>query len=106
MRNKYSYNVAKIAQGEKFDEEIRKASVVPADEKAFGSMLNKAGREAYYMEYFHGVKVGDQEIEKIGIFNDPRTTVSFKMGYEKGKLLVEKGVVPPEYQTQNINKTK
>ena len=101
-----SYNVDKINQEKKFDEEIRKASIVPADEKAYGSMLNEAGRKAYFEEYFNGVKVENQEIGAIGPFADPRTTVSFKTGYQRGEFLVKFGVVPEKYTTEDNNKTR
>lgn len=98
-----SYNVNEIAKAKKFDEEIRKASMVPADEKAWGSMLNEAGRKAYFEEYFNGVKVANQEIGSVGPFADPRTTVSFKNGYARGEFLVKVGVVPSQYQTEENN---
>lgn len=105
MNNSYkqSYNVNKIEQDRKFDEEIRKASEVPSDEKTWGSMLNEAGRKAYFEEYFNGVKVENQEIGSIGPFANPRTTVSFKNGYARGEFLVKVGIVPSQYQTEENN---
>lgn len=101
-----NYNVKEIEKDRRFDEEIRKASEIPADEKAWGSMLNEAGRKAYFEEYFNGVKVENQEIGAIGPFADPRTTVSFKNGYQRGEFLVRVGIVPGEYtNTENNKKT-
>ena len=102
-----NYNIREIEKAERFNEEIKKASVIPADEKAWGSMLNEAGRKAYFEEYFNGVEVENQEIGAIGPFQDPRTTVSFKTGYQRGEFLVRVGIVPGEYQSaENNNKTR
>ena len=58
-----------------------------------------AGRKAYFEEYFNGIKLENQIIPAIRPITDPRTAYNFKEGYKRGKFLVEKGVVPEEYQT-------
>lgn len=95
--------VEEIEREKRREEELRKASIVPADEKAFGSMLNEAGRKAYFEEYFNGVKVENQEIGAIGPFADPRKTVSFKTGYQRGEFLVKVGIVPEKYTSIEDN---
>ena len=100
---KESNNVRKVTDDLSFNKEIEKASVVPVDEKVWGSMLNEVGRKAYFEEYFNGVKVENQEIGSVGPFADPRTTVSFKNGYARGEFLVKVGVVPSQYQTEENN---
>ncbi len=104
---KESYNVGKVTDDIKFNKEIKNASVIPTEEKPYGSMLNEAGRKAYFEEYFNGVKVENQEIGSIGPFTDPRTTFSFKTGYKRGEFLVKVGIVPEKYTVEeNNNKTR
>lgn len=77
----------------------------PHNESNYASKLNMLGREAYFIEYFDGIKLEDQTIEKVGPFEDPRKTVNFSKGYQRGAFLVEQGIVPEKYQEKN-NKLK
>ena len=100
------YNLNKVDQDMRFDEEIRRISerqTSPA-ERIHGRKLNEAGRNAYFEEYFNGVKLENQIIEPIGPFDDPRTTKSFQIGYERGPLLINMGLIPEKYQTIQNNK--
>lgn len=78
--------------------EKKKASI-PSSEKEYGSKLNILGREAFFDEYFGNVKLENQIFAPVGEYLDPRLTVSFKKGYERGKVLAENGFVPDRYKT-------
>lgn len=98
MNTKYHLN--QVEQDKRFDEQIRKVSerqISPA-EITYGRVLNEAGRNAYFEEYFNGVKLENQIIEPIGPFADPRITKAFQKGYERGPILVDIGAIPEKYQ--------
>lgn len=102
-RSKHTYtkNVEAVVAYQNFDQKIEKASTsnsVPFKERSVSGKLNLLGREAYFEEYFNGVKVENQVFPKIGEFDNPSETVSFKMGYERGIFLVEQGIVPDKYK--------
>lgn len=99
-KSRQSYNVREVEKAMRIKEQIERYSIsqIPASERMFGKELNNAGRKAYFDEYFNGVKVENQEISPIGPFVDPRTTVSFKNGYQRGDFLVKSGIIPEEYQ--------
>ena len=104
MNTKYHLN--QVEQDKRFDEQIRKVSerqISPA-ETTYGRKLNEAGRNAYFEEYFNGVKLENQIIEPIGPFADPKTTKSFQTGYERGPILINMGLIPEKYQTIENNK--
>jgi len=92
----------------RFDDKIKKATEkqqkdVPHKERQYGSELNMKGREAYFREYFEGVKLENQILEPIGPFTDIRETLSFRQGYQKGAFLVEQGIIPEEYKNIENN---
>ena len=100
-------NVRRVEGDRHFDEVIKKASSVPktpAKEKPYASELNNLGRKAYFDEYFYEIKLEDQVFPKVGEFENPSETYSFKQGYQRGEFLVNNGIVPEEYQ--NINNSK
>lgn len=73
-------------------------------EKAFASMINTAGRKAYFDEYFYGIALEDQDLPQIPGIEDIKATQTFQEGYKRGVFLVSVGNVPEEYQ--NINNSK
>ena len=108
-RPRQSRNVSEVLSAMRLEEKIEKASKspIPLNERLHGRQLNMAGRKAYFEEYFTGIKLENQEIMPIGPFTDPRTTNSFKIGYQSGKLLIKRGIIPEEYQNiANNNKTR
>lgn len=73
-------------------------------EKTFASMINNAGRKAYFDEYFYGISLEDQDLPQIPGIDDIRATKTFQGGYQRGAFLVSVGNVPEEYQ--NISNSK
>ena len=100
---KISKNIDSIASEERFKRSLRnkEARRLSGPEKTFASMINTAGRKAYFDEYFYGIPLEDQELPQIKGISDIKETYSFKQGYQRGELLVNNGIVPEEYQ--NIN---
>lgn len=70
----------------------------PYREKAYASLLNNLGRKAYFDEWFYGIKPENQVYEKLEGIENIIETICFKRGYERGRFLVEQGIIPPEYQ--------
>ena len=99
-----SRNVERVRRYIEDDARLRKESEIPAAERLFGQKLNEAGKNAFFEEYFNGIKLENQEIASIGPFADPRTTKSFKTGYQRGPVLVNAGLVPEKYQNIEDNK--
>lgn len=87
-----------VAQDQYFNErlKIQNERNTARNEKEFSKALNLEGRKSYFIEYYHDIKLEDQEIRQIGPFTDPRTTENFKTGYKRGMFLVEQGIVPDE----------
>lgn len=105
--SRYTRNVESVVAYQGFDEKIKKASTsnsVPFKERSVSGKLNLLGREAYFEEYFNGIKVENQVFPKIGEFDNPEKTISFQTGYERGKFLVEQGIVPDKYKQDGETK--
>lgn len=93
----HSNTLAKAQYYEKKLEEQNNKNVA-RNEKSYASDLHMAGRKAYYVEYFHGIKLEDQELPQIGPFEIITDTHHFKEGYKRGAFLVENNIIPEEYQ--------
>ena len=100
---KISKNIDSIASEERFKRSLRnkEARRLSGPEKTFASMINTAGRKAYFDEYFYGIPLEDQELPQIKGISDIKATQTFQEGYQRGAFLVSVGNVPEEYQ--NIN---
>ena len=100
---KISKNIDSIASEERFKRSLRnkEARRLSGPEKTFASMINTAGRKAYFDEYFYGIPLEDQELPQIEGISDIKATQTFQEGYQRGAFLVSVGNVPEEYQ--NIN---
>ena len=72
-------------------------------ERASAGKINMMGRKAYFDEYFYCIPLDNQELEQIPGIEDVRMTRSFQQGYNRGKFLVEQGIIPPEYQNIDNN---
>lgn len=109
MRNskKYINHVGATISHNNFEKRIASNSIrekFPSEEKPFGKELYERGKKAYYDEYFYGINLESQIIEKIGTFDNPINTVSFQKGYERGKIIVsfnDEKMLPEEYQSIN-----
>ena len=109
-------NVTKVERDLRIKERLRKETEFngPIDERNVSRPLFEAGRNAYFDEYYFGIKLENQEIGKIGKFTNPSETYNFKRGYKYGEekvSAVEKtGIVeslPEKYRDiamQNKNK--
>lgn len=100
---KISKNIDSIASEERFKRSLRnkEARRLSGPEKTFASMINTAGRKAYFDEYFYGIPLEDQELPQIKGISDIKATQTFQEGYQRVAFLVSVGNVPEEYQ--NIN---
>lgn len=101
-----SKHVKYMAQAEGFEKRLASEAKrrLSGPEKAFASMINTAGRKAYFDEYFYGIALEDQVLEIIPGIDDVKNTKTFKEGYQRGAFLVSVGNVPEEYQNINNNK--
>lgn len=93
-----------VVYDQNFKKDIKKAHELNTapKENQFASELHMAGRNAYFKEYFHGIKPENQEFPQIGPFENIRETTHFKEGYHRGMFLVSAGIIPTEYQ--NVEK--
>lgn len=102
-----SKNVSRILRGEIIDEVYKRSNttLIPKEETIYGVKLNEMGRQSYYSEYFDGILFENQVFPKIGPFEDPTKTVSFKEGYKRGEFLVRNGIMTEEkYNTEKNTK--
>ena len=69
---KISKNIDSIASEERFKRSLRnkEARRLSGPEKTFASMINTAGRKAYFDEYFYGIPLEDQELPQIKGISD------------------------------------
>lgn len=114
MRNtkKYINHVGATIEQNNFERSIAYNSQrkkIPTKEKPFGRELYERGRKAYYDEYFYGIDLENQIIERVGTFDNPINTISFQKGYESGKTIIschDEKMLPEEYQISNRKKHK
>ena len=102
-----SVNVSMVVDDQKHEKRLKDLAknVIPKEELPYGSKLNMMGRQAYFEEYFSGVKLENQVFPKVGPFIDPTKTKSFNEGYIRGEVLVRTGVMTEErYNTENNTK--
>lgn len=106
MSNKLNHSDY-LAKLQYFEDRLRKqdSKNIARNERQYASQLNMAGREAYFKECFYGIKLEDQQLPKIGPFENIIETHNFNEGYKRGKFLVDNNIVPEEYQ-QFINNSK
>lgn len=103
-----TYNVLNVITDSRYEERLnkftaQKAKFAPTEERLYGTKLNMMGRNAYFEEYFFGVKLENQVFPKVGDFDDPTKTVSFKLGYERAEVLVRTGIITEELYLQEKN---
>lgn len=100
---KSSKNIDYIMRDKHFETRLAREAKrrLSGSEKTFASMINTAGRKAYFDEYFYGIPLEDQDLPQIEGIADIRATQTFQEGYQRGAFLVSVGNVPEEYQ--NIN---
>ncbi len=102
-----SANVSKIIRSE-FKEKLmqeKSTPLIPKEETIYGVKLNSMGRTAYYDEYYNGIKLENQVFPKVGPFEDPTKTVSFREGYKRAELLVRNGIMTEErFNAENNTK--
>ena len=101
-----SKNIDCIVRDKRFERDLESAAKrnLSGAEKANASKINNMGRKAYFDEYFNGISLDNQILEKIPGIDDVRTTKTFKEGYQRGAFLVSVDNVPEEYQ--NIKSSK
>lgn len=89
-----------VAAAQYFQEVLKKRNSknVARDERKYAAELHYAGRNAYFKEYFEEISLENQELPKIGPYENIIETHHFKEGYKKGAFLVEIGAIPEEYQ--------
>ena len=97
---KISKHVDYITKDECFKKRLESVAKrrLSGPEKTFASMINTAGRKAYFDEYFYGIPLEDQDLPQIEGMRDIRATQTFQEGYQRGAFLVSVGNVPEEYQ--------
>lgn len=102
-----STGVAAVTAANREKEKIERLYKVtgPTREKTAAALLFNAGKIAYFDEYYFDIKLENQEIGKIGQFDDPRVTENFKKGYKRGQEIVSSvektgltGALPEKYQ--------
>lgn len=105
--------VEATAIGMNYDAKRRQevANRTPANERTYSKRLMEMGRKSYFEEYFNGIKVENQVFAKVGPFEDPKETKSFKMGYKRGSELITAAakikdirLIPEEYQNMAQHK--
>lgn len=90
-----------VAYEETFQRKVEQTTrnkTLTHEEKGYSGELNLRGKKAYFESYFNGTELQDQVIPEVGPFADPRTTGSFILGYQRGKMLVEQGFNYKQYQ--------
>ena len=112
MRQKRIDAIEATMRNIKFSEKIKQKSIraqsrIPLAEKPYSRDLNEMGKKSYFEEYFNGVKLENQILPKVGPFENPRETQSFKKGYVRGSEIVatsEKlnniNLIPVEYREE------
>ncbi|MGN1342912.1 MAG: hypothetical protein ACI4VL_06980 [Bacilli bacterium] len=110
MSKKTGISVKYVINQQEFDRKIAYKSQTnrtPSIEKPFSKELYEKGKKAYFDEYFYGISLENQNLEKIGSFDDPRNTVQFQKGYQRGMQIVsfnDDKMIPEEYRNSMINK--
>ncbi len=110
MRQKRMDAVEATMRNMQFSQKIKEKSIkaqkrISLAEKPYSRELTELGKKSYFEEYFNGVKLENQILPKVGSFENPRETQSFKNGYLRGSEIVatsEKlnnlNLLPQEYQ--------
>lgn len=69
-------------------------------EKEYGGQLHMLGRNALFTLIFESKKFEQQEINKIGTFEDVTQTHHFIEGVQRGLFLYEIGIIPEEFKSR------
>lgn len=78
------------------EQNIRGQSV-PNIEKGYSGELAVLGKLAYFMEYFDGEKLEEQDIKIIIPLENPCELPSYKEGYSRAVALVRQGFTKSNY---------
>lgn len=96
-------NLGENIEYQKFrDEEAARKKVVALltqEEKGYKQQLTELGKLSCFIEHFDMIMLEEQQLPKVGPFEDPRERTSFKYGYEMGKVLVKQGFSEENYHT-------
>lgn len=97
---KNTNNIYKIVMNNSYEKKLQESEKLhrrTLEEKGYSSELNLRGRKSFFEEYFDGIKLDEQILPKVGIFENIAETESFQTGRQRAMFLIRNGFTLEEY---------